>query len=366
MKKRIVIVAGARPNFIKIAPLIHELKKYDDCFNVTLLHTGQHYDFQMSEVFFQNLNIPSPDIFLDIRSGSHAVQTARIMVAFEEAILKERPDLVVVVGDVNSTLACSIVASKSGVSIAHVEAGLRSFDRAMPEEINRIVTDSLSDYLFVNEESGLKNLEKENVNSDKIYFVGNIMIDTLLRNLPIIGRSEILDKLNLNSREYSVVTLHRPGNVDSSETLSEIFDVLSTISRKIKIIYPLHPRTMKTISDHGFFEKFKNIDGLVMIEPLGYIDFIKLVKDSRFVITDSGGIQEETTVLKIPCLTMRENTERPVTITKGTNYMVGRDRKKIIQLTDVILNNEAKEGTIPELWDGKTGERIVRVLVENL
>lgn len=324
-----------------------------------LVHTGQHYDYEMSEIFFQNLEIPNPDIYLNVGNGSHAAQTAKIMAAFEKVVLKEQPDLIVVVGDVNSTLACSLVASKLNTKIAHVEAGLRSFDREMPEEINRIVTDSLSDYLFVSEGSGLKNLKKEGINSNKIHFVGNIMIDTLLANMNIINQSNILEKLNLTKNEYSVMTLHRPSNVDSKEALLEILDILNSISEKIKIVYPIHPRPKKMIKAYNFSKKFEGLKNLLFIEPLGYIDFVKLVKDSNFVLTDSGGIQEETTILKVPCLTMRENTERPITIKKGTNHLVGRDRHKIMQCVDNILDNKIKKGETPEFWDGRTAERII-------
>lgn len=327
-----------------------------------LVHTGQHYDYEMSEIFFQNLEIPNPDIYLNVGNGSHAAQTAKIMTAFEKVVLKEQPDLIVVVGDVNSTLACSLVASKLNTKIAHVEAGLRSFDREMPEEINRIVTDSLSDYLFVSEGSGLKNLKKEGINSNKIHFVGNIMIDTLLANMNIINQSNILEKLNLTKNEYSVMTLHRPSNVDSEEALLEILDILNSISEKIKIVYPIHPRPKKMIKAYNFSKKFEGLNNLILIEPLGYIDFIRLIKDSKFVLTDSGGIQEETTFLKVPCLTMRENTERPVTIEKGTNFLVGRSKAKVLRRIKEILNGNSKNGSTLELWDGETAKRIAKIL----
>jgi UDP-N-acetylglucosamine 2-epimerase (non-hydrolysing) len=320
----------------------------------------------MSEVFFEQLGIHKPDNHLSVGSASHACQTAKIMIAFEKVVLKEDPDLVIVVGDVNSTLACSLVACKLSIKIAHVESGLRSLDRTMPEEINRVVTDSLSDYLFVSEKSGLKNLEKEGINSNKVHFVGNIMIDSLLYNLPIIEESDILKKLKLTKNEYSIVTLHRPSNVDSKETLSQVLHILKSISDKIKIVYPIHPRTRKRIKEHNFLGEFERLDRIMLIEPLGYIDFVKLFKDSKFVLTDSGGIQEETTVLKVPCLTMRENTERPVTVRKGTNYLVGRDKNKISNLIDCILADKTKEGEIPEFWDGRTAERILTILKESL
>jgi UDP-N-acetylglucosamine 2-epimerase (non-hydrolysing) len=370
--KKIIIVAGARPNFVKIAPLIREFNKHKSRFDVSLVHTGQHYDFEMSEVFFQNLEIPKPDIYLNIGSASHAVQVAKIMVAFEKIVLKEQPDLVIVVGDVNSTAACSLVASKLSIEIAHVEAGLRSFDRTMPEEINRIVTDSLSDLLFVSEASGIKNLKKEGVNSGKVHFAGNVMIDTLLSNMKKIRKSGILESLSskrvddgIKPGYYSVLTLHRPSNVDSEETLSEIYDILLAVSQKIKIVYPVHPRTKNMIKTHNFLEKFEGLDNLLMIDPVGYIDFIKLVKESKFVLTDSGGIQEETTVLKVPCLTMRENTERPVTVKEGTNILAGRNKTKIVNAVNKILQGKWKKSKVPEFWDGKTAQRIVKVLLRN-
>lgn len=363
--KQIIIVAGARPNFIKIAPLMKEFNKFRDYCNVKLVHTGQHYDYEMSEVFFRNLNIPKPDIYLNIGPGSHAMQTAKIMTAFEEVVLKEKPALVVVVGDVNSTLACSLVASKLNIKIAHVEAGLRSFDRTMPEEINRIVTDSISDYLFVSETSGIKNLRREGVNSEKVHFVGNIMIDTLFANMQAINKSKILDSLSLTRKKYCAMTLHRPSNVDSKETLSEIFKIVNSISQQMTIVYPVHPRTKKMIEQHDFLVKFEGLDNLIMTEPAGYIDFIKLVKESCFVLTDSGGIQEETTVLRVPCLTMRENTERPATVKEGTNILVGRDKGRIISAVNKILQKKWKNGEVPQFWDGKTAERIIEVLKLN-
>ena len=363
MIKKVILVAGARPNFVKIGSLMREFKRHKKYFRVSLVHTGQHYDFGMSEVFFQNLKIPKPNIYLNVGSASHATQTAKIMTAFEKVVLKEKPDLVIVVGDVNSTLACSLVASKLNVKVAHVEAGLRSFDRTMPEEINRIVTDSLSDYLFVSEESGIRNLRREGIDSKKVYFVGNVMIDTLLLNMSKINKSNILHRISVKPSTYAVLTLHRPNNVDSEEALSEIYDILSVISQQIKIVYPIHPRTKKMIRVHKFLKKFEKLKNLLIIDPLGYADFIKLVKMSRFVLTDSGGIQEETAVLKIPCLTMRQNTERPVTLRKGTNYLVGRNKPKIMKIVRKILNGKSKKGTIPKFWDGKTAERIISYLV---
>lgn len=361
-KTKIMVVAGARPNFMKIGPLMKELRQYPDQFESVLLHTGQHYDYQMSEVFFQELGIPKPDIFLGVKAGSHAVQTAEIMVEFEKVALEHKPDLLVVVGDVTSTIACTLVASKLGIKVAHVEAGLRSFDRSMPEEINRLVTDALSDFLFVSEESGLENLKKEGVPDKKVFYAGNIMIDTLVANLPKVDKSGIIEKHVLKKGGYAVATVHRPSNVDSKEALAEIVDIFSMITQKMPLVYPIHPRTRKNLENFGLMDKFGHMRNLVLTEPLGYIDFVKLVKESKFVLTDSGGIQEETTVLRVPCITMRENTERPSTIEEGTNELVGRSRRKIEILVNKIVKNQWKKGKIPKHWDGKTAQRIVQVL----
>lgn len=362
-KRKILIIAGARPNFMKIGPLMREISQYPDIFIQILVHTGQHYDDEMSKIFFQDLRLPKPDIYLGVGSGTHAVQTAKIMLAFEEVCFQEKPDLVIVVGDVNSTAACSLVAAKLGIQVAHVEAGLRSFDRSMPEEINRVITDSLSDYLFVSEKSGTENLKKEGIDSRKVHFVGNIMIDSLKTNLTRINEASILQKLNLYTGDYCVLTLHRPKNVDSSRSLAEIYTILKSTAEHIKIIYPIHPRTRKMIETHLFLEKFSNLKNLIMLDPLGYIEFLKLIKESRLVLTDSGGIQEETTFLNIPCLTMRENTERPVTIQEGTNILVGRNGEKISWNLKNILQGKKKKSTIPKYWDGKTAERILQILI---
>ena len=358
---KILCVVGARPNFMKIAPILRELKLCRH-FKPSLLHTGQHYDFIMSETFFKDLRMPKPNIYLGVHAASHAKQTAKIMAAFERKIIRSKPDLVIVVGDVNSTLACALASSKMNIRIAHVEAGLRSFDDTMPEEINRRLTDSISNYLFVSERSGLKNLRNEGIDKNKIFFVGNVMIDTLMSNMATIEKSVILSKLRLNKKAYAVLTLHRPSNVDSKKSLNEVYDLLSTISRDIEIVYPIHPRAMKMINHYNFSKRFKNIKNLKIIKPLGYVDFIKLVKKSRFVLTDSGGIQEETTAMKIPCLTMRRNTERPVTVEEGTNYIVDRDIPKLKRHIRRILKNRYKKGTNVEKWDGRASRRIIHVL----
>lgn len=362
MKTKVIVVAGARPNFMKIGPLMKEFRRFPKDFETILLHTGQHYDYQMSEVFFQDLNIPKPDIFLGVKAGSQAVQTAEIMVEFEKVALAKKPDLLIVVGDVTSTVACALVASKLGIKVIHVEAGLRSFDRGMPEEINRLVTDCLSDYLFVSEKSGLVNLKNEGIPNKKVFLSGNVMIDTLLSNMKTIDACEVLGKYALKSKAYAVATVHRPSNVDTKEALSEIVSIFGEITAKMPLIYPIHPRTKKNLETFGLMDKVSKMTGLILTDPLGYIDFVKLVKESAFVLTDSGGIQEETTVLKVPCITMRENTERPSTIDEGTNVLVGRNRKKITLLFRKILKKQWQKGRIPKYWDGKTAQRIVAVL----
>ena len=362
MKRKILLIAGARPNFMKIAPLHKEMSKYPDDFETLLVHTGQHYDDEMSKLFFTDLKLPEPDIYLGVGSGSHAEQTGKIMIEFEKVCSQKNPDLIVVVGDVNSTLACSIVAAKLDIKIVHVEAGLRSFDRTMPEEINRIVTDSLSDYLFVSEQSGISNLHNEGVKQEKIHFVGNIMIDSLLTNIQAIKASKILEELKLDDKKYCVMTLHRPDNVDHKKSLTEIYEILDFISKKVRIIYPVHPRTFKMLKTHNLLHKFNDLNNFDMLQPLGYLDFMKLITEAFFVMTDSGGIQEETTYLNIPCLTLRNNTERPITLEEGSNQLVGRDIKLIKRCVSDIVSGNAKDSHQPKLWDGKTAERIVEVL----
>jgi len=351
-KMKIINVVGARPNFMKVGPLMKVM-------DALIVHTGQHYDENMSGSFFRDLEIPKPDYNLGVGSGSHAVQTAKIMIKFEKVCLKERPDLVLVVGDVNSTIACALVAVKLGIKVAHVEAGLRSFDRTMPEEINRILTDSISDYLFVTEQSGMDNLKNEGIPDDKVFFVGDIMIDSLLSVLDKIKDKETFKKYGLEKENYVVSTLHRPSNVDNKEVLSRILDAFEHVQKKIKIVLALHPRTKKNIEKFGLNEKIKNI---VITEPLDYINFMNLVLNCKFLLTDSGSIQSESTYLGKPCITIRENTERPVTITEGTNVLVGTDCKKIIEMSEKILNGQWKKGSIPKFYDGHTAERIVEAL----
>lgn len=358
---KIINDVGARPNFMKIASLMREFKKYPEI-EAKLVHTGQHYDANMSDYFFRDLDIPEPDYNLGVGSASHAMQTAKIMMEFEKICLKEKPDLVTVVGDVNSTIACALVATKIGIRVAHIEAGLRSFDRTMPEEINRLLTDQVSDFLFVTEQSGLDNLKNEGIDEKKIFFVGNIMIDTLVFSLPKIKKSDIMSKLNLKKKDFVLLTMHRPKNVDSTDDLRNMLDILNEAQKKTKIIYPIHPRTKESIKQFGLEESVKNMPNIVITEPLKYIDFLNLALNCRAVLTDSGGVQEETTFLGVPCITLRENTERPVTVTKGTNLIVGSKKEKIIEALNTVLKGGWKKGCVPELWDGKTAERIVRVL----
>jgi UDP-N-acetylglucosamine 2-epimerase (non-hydrolysing) len=358
---KFIIVAGARPNFMKIAPIMASFAKrrsISQAFEVKLVHTGQHYDRRMSDDFFSDLDIPNPDINLAVGSGTHAEQTARVMLAFERVCLSEMPDWVVVVGDVNSTLACSVTARKLGINVAHVEAGLRSRDMSMPEEVNRLCTDAVSNLLFTTDHLAVKNLICEGVSSDRIEFVGNTMIDTLMRNLKRAVSLPLPD--GLRASEYAVVTLHRPSNVDSEDTLGPLFRAVQEIAEQIPVVFPIHPRTRKNLHAFGYLKTNVNIR---LIDPLSYTPFISLVSRARLVLTDSGGIQEETTVLRIPCLTMRNNTERPITCTMGTNILVGTDPERIIAAARAVLNDSCRESSIPPRWDGFAGERIVDTLL---
>ena len=358
---KIISVVGARPNFIKIAPIHKAFKNLNDSVDHKICHTGQHFDEKMSKVFFDELEMPKPYFYLGVAGGSHAYQTARIVLAFEEVLDAEKPDIIIVPGDVNSTMACSLVASKLGIKIAHVEAGLRSFDRDMPEEINRVLTDVLSDYLFVTEKSGIDNLKREGVDSGKIHFSGNVMIDSLVYYMPKINSSAILNHFNINEKEYVVATFHRPSNVDNIESLNRLISFLNSIAKNKTVLFPVHPRTMHKLKE---FNLLSDIDKNIKItEPIGYIDFLKLVKNAALIITDSGGIQEESTFLQVPCITVRNNTERPVTIDVGTNYLAGTDFKKVASIASEILSGNSKEGSIPELWDGKAAKRIVEIIM---
>ena len=355
-------IVGARPNFMKIAPIVREMRRRENEFVPLIVHTGQHYDEAMSDSFFRDLGIPKPDFHLEIGSHSHAVQTAKIMMAFEPIVLQEKPDWVLVVGDVNSTIACALVCAKLGVKIAHVEAGLRSRDRSMPEEINRILTDSISDLLLTTSADADENLKQEGVADDKIKFVGNVMIDSLFYNLEKSKQSKTRENLNLIDKDYAVLTLHRPSNVDDEETLDGLLDAVISISKKIPVIFPVHPRTKASIEYFGFPDAICN-SGIKTIEPLGYLDFMNLYSGAKLVLTDSGGLQEETTALGIPCLTLRENTERPITIEMGTNILVGTNADKIKQAAfDILENSQTKDKQIPPLWDGRAAERICDAL----
>ncbi len=358
---KIISVVGARPNFMKIAPIHRAFLEHKGVVTHLICHTGQHYDERMSKIFFTDLELPEPDFYLGAGSGSHAEQTAKIMIEFERIVLAEKPDLVIVAGDVNSTIACSLVAVKLGIKVAHIEAGLRSFDRTMPEEINRILTDSISDYLFVTEESGIINLEKEGVSKEKIFFVGNVMIDSLVHFLPKTEKSGIMKEFSLKKNEYCLITLHRPSNVDSQEFLRELIDVMNELAVKMKLIFPVHPRTTKNIEASGLANHLN--PNLFLTEPAGYIDFLTLIKNAGLIITDSGGIQEESTYLGVQCITVRENTERPVTVKLGTNQLIGTDLQKVKAAALEIINGKKKEGSIPPLWDGHSAERIADVLM---
>lgn len=361
--KKIISVVGARPNFMKVAPIHKAFKKYNGKVKHLICHTGQHYDKKMSKVFFEDLEMPHPDFYLGVGSGSHAQQTANVMIEFEKIMLAEKPDLIIVVGDVNSTVACSLVASKLNIKVAHVEAGLRSFDRTMPEEINRLLTDSISDYLFVTEESGLINLKNEGISDKKIFFVGNVMIDSLIQFLPKAEKSSILKEYSLLPKDYILVTLHRPSNVDSKDFLKELMSLFKSLSVNKKIIFPVHPRTKKNLEESGYGNNFyKNV---ILTEPIGYIDFLSLTKNAELIITDSGGIQEESTYLGVQCITVRNNTERPITVKVGTNQLIGTDLKNVENAAKEILNGNTKKGKIPELWDGKAAERITEILTPN-
>lgn len=379
---KIFVVVGARPNFMKIAPLLKVMRTMNDKIYPIIVHTGQHYDFNMSDSFFIDLNIPKPDYFLGVGSGTHAEQTARIMIEFEKILLIEQPEILIVVGDVNSTLACTVVASKTRYSnnevkfqsgfviqnkrpvIVHVEAGLRSFDRTMPEEINRIITDSISDVLFTSEDDANSNLVKEGINTSKVHYVGNVMIDALEMVKSKIDQCPIVDEVGLAKEDYGVITLHRPSNVDNPTCLRNIVDSLLEISKKVKLAFPVHPRTRKRLENDSLIHLLERSDNIKLLDPLSYKEFMKLLFMSKFTITDSGGLQEETTYLGIPCITLRPNTERPVTVTQGTNELatVNSMNDKIIS----ILKGNWKKGTVPEFWDGKTAERIVSTLLNQV
>jgi UDP-N-acetylglucosamine 2-epimerase (non-hydrolysing) len=357
---RLTIVAGARPNFMKVAPILDAARKVAGL-SAQLVHTGQHYDDRMSAQFFRELDLPEPDLHLEVGSASHAVQTAKVMAAFDAVLDNHPSDIVVVVGDVNSTLACALVACKRGVKVAHVEAGLRSRDRTMPEEINRVLTDQISDFLFTTERDAAENLRTEGISPEKIFFVGNVMIDTLLKHRVVARqRATVLSQLGVQPRQYAVCTLHRPSNVDTPEAASRTLAAVTELAKRLSVVLPLHPRSTKQFQQFGLFESLSK--AAVVIEPLGYLDFLALLDNARLVLTDSGGIQEETTVLGVPCLTFRENTERPITVTDGTNRVVGLNPKRVAEAADQIMAVSEFNARRPELWDGHAAERIVAIL----
>ena len=359
---KILSVVGARPNFMKVAPIAVELAKQSHRFEHSIVHTGQHYDEQLSRVFFDELGIPRPDVNLNVGSGSHAQQTAAIISAFEPVLTNGRPDLVVVVGDVNSTIACALVASKLGIEVAHVEAGLRSFDRTMPEEINRVLTDQISDILFTTESLAADNLRREGIAEEKVHFVGNVMIDTLLAHR---ARSRSLDvpaKLGLTPKSYGILTLHRPSNVDNPEVFSRLLDAIGAIGAEYPIVFPVHPRTRNVLRASSAAQALVDNGRLRIMEPLGYLEFMGLQEAARFALTDSGGVQEETTILGVPCLTLRENTERVVTATHGTNRVVGTNPAVILEAWNELKRNPVPT-VRPPLWDGQAAARLVNVLV---
>jgi UDP-N-acetylglucosamine 2-epimerase (non-hydrolysing) len=365
---KVINVAGARPNFMKVAPIVAAMERRQAEFQPLLVHTGQHYDETMSEAFFRDLKMPEPEVYLGVGSASHAAQTAAIMRAFEPVVIKEKPDWVLVVGDVNSTLACALVCAKLGIKVAHVEAGLRSRDRTMPEEINRLLTDQIADLLLTPSQDADANLRAEGIPEERIRFVGNVMIDSLLEYLPIANKSKIGKDLGFAGKDYAVLTLHRPSNVDQQQIFAGILDALGKIGKRLPIVFPVHPRTLRMIAESGLTERIRNTDGLRLIDPVGYLDFLQLLSGARLVLTDSGGIQEETTVLGIPCVTLRENTERPITVEMGTNTIAGTNPANITKVAFRALDNppSADAPRVPPLWDGHTAERILDALLERM
>lgn len=373
---KVILVCGARPNFMKIAPLLRAMQKFNGeqgkFFEPILVHTGQHYDYEMSRVFFEDLELPEPDIYLGVGSGTHAEQTGRIMIELERVLFKEKPDLVIVVGDVNSTLAAALATVKLRISLAHVEAGLRINDIVIPEEVNRRLTDAISDYLFVPGSYAGDNLKREGIDEHKIFLVGNIMVDSLLFNAEKAKQRDVLIRWGLLKESYAVLTLHRQENVDDETALRSIISAVEQVSQHIPVIFPAHPRTQNNIKRFNLWKNFTPLDeysvsgqllsGIHIVKPLGYLDFLNLEMNARLVMTDSGGIQAETTILNVPCLTLRSNTEWPITVTQGTNTLAGTEPERIKTEALRILNSETKQGNCPELWDGKTAERTVEIL----
>ena len=364
--QKVINVVGARPNFIKVAPIVQAMRRRPKEFSPILLHTGQHYDPRMSDAFFRDLNLPHPDTYLGVGSGSHAAQTAAVMRSFEPVVLADKPDWVVVVGDVNSTLACALVCAKLRVKVAHVEAGLRSRDRAMPEEINRLLTDQVADLLLTPSTDADENLRAEGIAAERIRMVGNVMIDSLFGQLARAASSRVREALGVAGRDYAALTLHRPSNVDDRAVLTRILEAVEGISRRLPIIFPVHPRTRARIEEFGLAGRVTRAAGLRLVEPLGYLDFLRLWSGARLVLTDSGGVQEETTALSIPCLTLRESTERPITVRMGTNRVVGTDTQRITQAAFEVVEGRggSEPRPAPPLWDGHAAERILDELIK--
>ena len=362
---KIFNVVAARPNFMKVGPLHRAFERRSEMESI-LVHTGQHYDEQLSEVFFEQLELPEPDIYLGAGSGSHAAQTARVMISFEGALMEHRPDIVVVIGDMNSTLACSLVAAKCHIPVAHVEAGLRSGDRRMPEEINRIVTDSISDYMFVTEQSGLDNLAREGVPDDRVFFVGNVTIDSLIQFRKKAAEKTILHDLGIGRRQYVLMTMHRPTNVDVFDRLERLVEIIEQVTSILPVVLPIHPRTRNQLQRHGFLERFQVIPQLIITEPLGYLEFLKLMDNAAVVLTDSGGVQEETTYLRVPCITLRDTTERPITTKLGTNVLMPLNADAVADRVMAIQRGDRRIGEIPPLWDGFAADRIADIMEQIL
>lgn len=361
----VLAVAGCRPNFVKIAPLMAAIADRAPAARATLVHTGQHFDDSLSDVFFRDLGIPHPDHQLRVEGTSHATQTASLMGQLEGTMLAEAPDLLVVVGDVNSTAAATLVAVKLGIPVAHVEAGLRSFDREMPEEVNRVVTDSLSDYLFATEQSGIDNLLREGRPRERVFLVGNVMVDTLEAQRDRLERSDVLERLGLEAGDYTLLTLHRPSNVDDPERLAELLDMIAELEQSTPVVFPAHPRVVRRLEETGLTGRLAALERTSVTDPLGYMDFVRLMSQARLVLTDSGGVQEETTVLGVPCLTLRTSTERPVTVEQGTNLLVGTEPRRALDEARRILAGERSDAArVPELWDGHAAERIIDLLLE--
>ena len=362
---KILNVVGARPNFMKIAPLHRAFQAHPKITSSKILHTGQHYDAKMSDIFFNQLELPQPDFYLGIGGGSHTYQKANVMLKFEEVLKEEKPDVVLVVGDVNATPACSIVAVKMGIPTVHVEAGLRSGDRTMPEEINRIITDAIVDALFVTEQSGMIHLAKEGVDDEKIFFVGHVMIDSLIYFREKASKETILEEISVRPKDYILMTMHRPHNVDNEKGLKDIIQIIKNATKHKQVVFAIHPRTSNNMKKFGMYKDLESIEGLTLLGPQGYLQFLKLMDNAALIITDSGGIQEETTYLQVPCMTFRDTTERPVTVELGTNFLMTDLNPKTVRIQmEDILNGNAKQGVIPPFWDGKSSERIANILVE--